>query len=142
MATEKVAVSDAEIQQVEQAVRNHENAEVAKIEERVRKELTAEARARELETQLETQKALAESAKADAERAKAEAEAMIKAQVEARLRAEQARTKAPVSGGSPFAATASGSSDNIVERMRQDPSLLEASEKASMAALMTRSKRI
>lgn len=98
-----VKVSNEEIAKVEAQVKAAEQSERAKLEENVRKELAAEAKAKELEAQNAALQKAAADAKAEAEKAKADAEAMIKAQVEQRLKLEQeARSKAIVDNTNPF----------------------------------------
>lgn len=103
MSEEKVTVSDKEIQEVERQVKSQEADVVKSVEEKIRKEIVAETRAKELEQKLAEQQKATQEALAEAQRAKQESESYIKRQVEERLRMEQeARSKVRVDSTNPF----------------------------------------
>jgi peptidoglycan hydrolase CwlO-like protein len=105
-------------------VKSAEVAERTQIEDRVRKEIQLEQRAKELESQLASQKSAADAAKAEAASARAEADAVIRQQAEQRVAAEQARSKQTVNTANPF---------NRVETTKKiTPDMVDSIESASL----------
>lgn len=134
MSTEpKVAVSDAEIQAVENQVKSTEQTAIKAVEDRVRKEVESEHRAKELEAKLAQQTKEAEAAREEATKARADADALIKQQAEQRLRSEESRSKVPVNGANPF--------KEAVEKQSIDPGHVAEIGKASYDAFLKATNR-
>jgi hypothetical protein len=130
----EVKVSDAEIKAVEAQVKAAESKEHSQIEERVRKELAAESRAKDLESQLAAQMKAAEDAKAEAAQLRAESEALVKQQVEQRLKQEvESRSKATVNATNPFKSSE--------EKVRFTPEITRSIEGASYEAFLDRNRK-